>query len=395
MGEGPEARLRRWAPHAVLVVLLFAATGLLLTVLAPLRDPLLLAASLVALTYPYLFEPFERGVARFLPGLGEAGRRHVAGILSTAVLAACILAPVVLVLLAAVGSFGEIRDGVLAVASGDREGTAALVDALVRRARESRVLDLLPFSGDDLRGWLLALLGEARNFGPAFVDFLFRGTGGLLASLVLALLICSTFYARGGRMVEFLLHYTPLEDRAIAALGDRHRRIVRRLMGDVLAVSLIRGAAIGLAVWLCAGFNPVFVALVAAFFGLVPVIGAGLVWIPLAMVEWGAGERWSVAALVGACLAVHVLVSRIRRRFVSRDVEGSEWLGFVVFLGLVGGILAYGPKGLVIGPMIVVLAVLLMRYFLPLYGIGEVPEDALRGRRDPQGRTRTDTEMGD
>ena len=42
--------------------------------------------------------------------------------------------------------------------------------------------------------------------------------------------------------------------------------------------------------------------------------------------------------------------------------EQVLWLSFLLFLGIIGGILSYGPQGFVIGPMAVVLAYGLVRF---------------------------------
>ena len=47
----------------------------------------------------------------------------------------------------------------------------------------------------------------------------------------------------------------------------------------------------------------------------------------------------------------------------------SSWLSFGLFLGFIGGILTFGTKGLVIGPMAVVFTSTFTRFWLPLYGI--------------------------
>jgi predicted PurR-regulated permease PerM len=56
------------------------------------------------------------------------------------------------------------------------------------------------------------------------------------------------------------------------------------------------------------------------------------------------------------------LVSRARDGMGRRLHEQGAWLSFLLFLGIIGGILAYGPQGFVIGPMAVVLAYGLTRF---------------------------------
>jgi len=67
----------------------------------------------------------------------------------------------------------------------------------------------------------------------------------------------------------------------------------------------------------------------------------------------------SVAAL---SLLLNYLISRGRSGMGKRLHEQGAWLSFMLFLGIIGGILAYGPQGFVIGPMAVVLAYGLVRF---------------------------------
>tara|TARA_Y100001947_G_scaffold74467_1_gene62976 strand:- start:873 stop:1076 length:204 start_codon:yes stop_codon:yes gene_type:complete len=50
--------------------------------------------------------------------------------------------------------------------------------------------------------------------------------------------------------------------------------------------------------------------------------------------------------------------------------EQGAWLSFLLFLGIIGGILAYGPQGFVIGPMAIVLAYGLFRFLIDQSGDG-------------------------
>jgi predicted PurR-regulated permease PerM len=54
-----------------------------------------------------------------------------------------------------------------------------------------------------------------------------------------------------------------------------------------------------------------------------------------------------------------------------RDLDTNDsWPGFLLFLGIVGGVLSFGWTGLVVGPMAVVVLRVLLGFWLPLYGVG-------------------------
>ena len=65
--------------------------------------------------------------------------------------------------------------------------------------------------------------------------------------------------------------------------------------------------------------------------------------------------------LAGLSLVLNNGISRFRAGMGIVHQQGA-WLSFMLFLGIIGGLLSYGPQGFVIGPMAVVLAYGLIRF---------------------------------
>jgi len=320
-----------------------------------------------------LFDPLHRRLERWCPRLGETTRRQIAGIAATLLLILAIVIPIGVLLL---GIFGPqvIWDlATVLFARGEAAATAhqSIVDHLMGQIDSVRKMyPSLSLDREAIQQWLGTVLTQASDFRSYFLDWLFTGGGGLLITTVLAFLLLPNFYAQGGRGVLFLLHYTPLSKDQCQRLGTRHRQIVLRLLNDSVATALVRGMSMGLIIWLCTDLNLWLVAMVGSFISLVPVIGQAMVWLPLVALQWSIGNELPAIILGFGCLLANMLITWARRRVGRKIDDESDWLGFILFLGLVGGILTYGVKGFVIGPLIVVLTVLLARYFLPLYGIG-------------------------
>ena len=107
-------------------------------------------------------------------------------------------------------------------------------------------------------------------------------------------------------------------------------------------------------------FLPVF--FLGAFVGLVPVVGSAMVWLPLSSLVWTRGEPVTAILMAGLSLFLNYLISRVRASMGRRLHEQGAWLSFMLFLGIIGGILSYGPQGFIIGPMAVVLAYGIVRF---------------------------------
>ena len=97
-----------------------------------------------------------------------------------------------------------------------------------------------------------------------------------------------------------------------------------------------------------------------AFASLIPFVGTALIWVPAVGVLFLQG-RW-VAAVVLAVWSVAVVSSAdnvVRPLFISGRAQIST---LPVFLGLIGGLSAFGPIGLVVGPVVVALTLALLRF---------------------------------
>jgi predicted PurR-regulated permease PerM len=87
-----------------------------------------------------------------------------------------------------------------------------------------------------------------------------------------------------------------------------------------------------------------------------------MVWLPISSIIWTRGEPTIAISVALLSILLNYLISRARAGMGRRLHEQGAWLSFMLFLGIIGGILAYGPQGFVIGPMAVVLAYGLVRF---------------------------------
>jgi predicted PurR-regulated permease PerM len=87
-----------------------------------------------------------------------------------------------------------------------------------------------------------------------------------------------------------------------------------------------------------------------AFLSLLPAIGAGLVWIPVAIYLLATGAVWQGVLLIAYGVLVIGLVDNVLRPIlVGQDTKLPD---YVVLISTLGGISAFGLNGFVIGPVI-------------------------------------------
>jgi len=392
MAPDPRQQVRAWLPHILILGALVMAVWLLARVAAPLFEPVLMAAAIAILTAPVVAEPLNRFLRQRLPKLGEGLRRKLAGIGATVLIVLAALAPLLLVVASQANNLSELTDTVVGLATRKPETIEFIVEKVEAQVEEiNQHYPRLGLDSTDIGDEVRELLLETADVNKAFLNFIRAGTG-TVAQIVLALVSLAYFFIDGARLVRGLLAYSPLSDDQQRRLIQQHRRIVLRLLNDTVATAIVKGLVLGTIVYaidhlLGDGTLPFApVAIVAALITLLPLVGVTMVWLPFAGLAWSMGNRVGAVLLVITCWSSNFFLDRYRRRVNSRLEKDSDWLGFLLFVGVVGGLLTYGPKGLIIGPFAVVLVITVGRAWLPLYiddpETEDVPEPALQPAAD-------------
>ena len=168
--------------------------------------------------------------------------------------------------------------------------------------------------------------------------------------LILSVLIAFFVYRDGPALSDHLSNVTTrfAGERAKALIkltGDTTRGVVYGIFGTALAQGLLAGVgfyAVGL-------HSAVFLGMLTFFLSLIPG-GPPFVWIPVGIWLIAGGSLWrGVFVLVYGLLLISLIDNVLRPYFISR----SGRLPFLlVFLGVLGGIVAFGFIGVFLGPVL-------------------------------------------
>lgn len=352
-----------WKRRGLLLVALIFVLIPLWGTFKPLFEFILFAISLAALTYPVFYRPIYRLVQKVGSKLPSNRLSEFSAILSTLTLVLFMLSPILLLLVEASKTPQSFGNMVVSLALGEDEGRQILLESVGQRISEMRsIYPRLPIDEAKAVQFVENLLGDTRQFSGSFLEFLFKGTRGFVAELALALIALSFLYAHGGSFVQQAMKFGGFEKKEVETWFKLHQKITLRLLSDTLLTSIFRGLSLGLVAYFVGGFFFLPVFFLGSFAGLVPVVGSAMIWLPLASLVWSRGEPITALILASLSLLLNYGISRFRAGMGKRLHEQGAWLSFMLFLGIIGGLLSYGPQGFVIGPMAVVLAYGLIRF---------------------------------
>lgn len=331
------------------LLLLALVTALFLYLLQPFFGTVFWACVL-----GLLFHPLHK---RLLLLWGD--RRNLAAV---ATLAVCVVIGVVPSLFV-VGSFLQEGAGLYQrLQSGDLN-LGSYIDRIrqgfpmVQQLLETLNLDLGTLK-EQLSGAAITL---SRHLAQNAVQ-LGQGTLQFLVSIGLMLYVAFFMLRDGPRLIALLIRALPLGDARERLLFDKFAEVTRATVKGNLVVAVVQGGLGGLIFWLLGIQGALLWGVVMTLLSLIPVVGASLIWGPVAIYlfaigDWGQGLILTVfgAGVIG--LVDNVL----RPLLVGRDTKLPD---YIVLLSTLGGFVLFGMNGFVIGPLIAALFVAFWEIFI-------------------------------
>jgi|SRR5207247_2807709 len=329
----PSARIER----ATLIVLVVLSLVLLAMVIYPFASALFVAAVLAAALTPWT----ERLAARL------RGRRQLAAGIVTLGALLLLVVPIAAVALSlgkeAVAGIGYVKETM----SG--EGVRGLINDLPAPLRSlvEKVLEQIPGGEERIQELTDTQGGRA----AAALGGVLGATTQAIVQVVMMLIALFFLLIDGRALVEWLEEAAPLKRGHVRELMEEFRKVTVAVLVSTVATAGIQ-ALVALVGYLVAGVPHVmfftFVTFVMAFVPAVGAGGAGLVAAALVFFRGHTGRAVFLAAW--ALLAVG-LSDNVVKPYLIRG--GVSIHGAVVFFALLGGLAAFGPIGLLLGPLVV------------------------------------------
>lgn len=180
-----------------------------------------------------------------------------------------------------------------------------------------------------------------------------QNTFMFLLEMAVMLYLLFFFLRDGTRIAELIDKALPLTPRQKSRFIDKFGMVVRATIKGNVIVALIQGALGGLIFWALGIPSATLWGVVMAVLSLLPVVGASLVWGPVAIYFGLTGAYFEaiVLALFGA-VVISLVDNILRPILVGKDTRMPDYL---VLISTLGGLVLFGMSGFVAGPLIAVL----------------------------------------
>jgi predicted PurR-regulated permease PerM len=340
----------RFYRRAFLIATVVILGYLLLQLLEPLWSPLGWAVILTFLLYP-----LHERLTRKLKGRSAAS----AGIL-TGLTPFLIIAPLLIV----AGIFArQVATLVGYLREHQFASYAQVLEQLEKYPVVGRALSWVrtevPISAEQVQAWITHGAQSLLKAAAAVSGAEAWGLVGTLVGFFLMLFILF-FLLRDGRMMLLrAVRLVPMakqqRDKLVQYLSD--------VMGAVIyghaLTALIQGTLVGIGFAIAGLPSPLVFAVFGIIAGFVPAAGTGLVLVP-AVIYLAVAGRWGAAIFLGVWSVLIGLSDNFLRPYLTR--QRAEVSTLTVFVGVIGGVSAFGFIGSLLGPVLLALIVALLRF---------------------------------
>ncbi|MEP6547593.1 MAG: AI-2E family transporter [Gammaproteobacteria bacterium] len=215
-------------------------------------------------------------------------------------------------------------------------------------------------SAEQIQSWLIAgtreVLKRAASVGGGF----FLGALGSLLGFAIMLFLLFFFLRDGDAMLLRARRLIPLDEIRKERLFRQLGGVTRAIVIGTCVTAFVQGVLVGIGFTIAGLPSPVVFGVLAALLAMLPVGGTALVWGPAVIWLFFDG-RWGygIFLLVWGLLLVGTLDNVLRPLLISGRARISA---LAVFIGVLGGIPAFGAIGLIAGPVVLSLAQALIEF---------------------------------
>lgn len=193
------------------------------------------------------------------------------------------------------------------------------------------------------------------------------GTFNVFISLGILLFLLYYMLKSPKQLKESLLEYIPLSNKNLMTLGKEIDSVVRSNAIAIPLVALAQGVIALIGFYIFGVDNPLFWFVIVTIGSMIPFIGTFIGIFPVFVLSLASGEDFQAWGILLYGILVVGMTDNIIRLFVLKQLDSTHPL--ITLIGVLIGIPLFGFVGLIFGPLIINLFLIIVKIYKQQYGI--------------------------
>jgi predicted PurR-regulated permease PerM len=259
----------------------------------------------------------------------------------------CVVAPIYFLVWLLVGRIQEINV--------DISQLVATVQHFIALVEEKTGYDLLSMSN----------IETATTYATKVLQFIIGQISGLIITTVVMIFLLYFMLIGRQTMERYVYDLLPFDGKNRQMVLGEIRQMVRSNAIGIPLLAVIQGTIAIVGYWAAGVPSPFLFGVVTAFATIVPILGTGLVWVPLVVYLALTGNWVAAVGLATYCVIIVTNVDNVIRFLLQKKLADTHPL--ITVFGVILGLQFFGFWGVIFGPLLISLFFLLANIFKKEY----------------------------
>ncbi|MFH1915826.1 MAG: AI-2E family transporter [Nanoarchaeota archaeon] len=193
--------------------------------------------------------------------------------------------------------------------------------------------------------------------GPSFIS----DVGDIILGLFVMFMVMFYMFRGGRQFFTELRELIPLKRHHKIKLFSEIESMLHAVIYGQILIAIVQGVLLGIGLFVAGVPNAYFWTFVSIIICFIPYIGTPIIFVPASLYLFLSGHT---GAAIGLLIYGFVIVTNIdniiRPRIIGKRAKVHPLL---VLLGVIGGLKLFGFIGLIIGPLVLSLVVVFLRFY--------------------------------
>lgn len=198
-------------------------------------------------------------------------------------------------------------------------------------------------------------------FKKSASEFIFSIPMKIISLFVIVIVMYYSFIDGKNFLIKIKDHL-PLKEEYKEKILERFKKLIDATIYGVIVVGLVQGAVGTVGLFIFDIPSPLLWGAVMTILAMLPLVGAGWVWLPASLLKIASGDTFNgFGLMLYGFLIVSTIDNLIKPHLISKRAKTHP---IVILLGILGGIKLFGLMGIFIGPIILTIFLLFLEIYI-------------------------------
>ena len=208
-------------------------------------------------------------------------------------------------------------------------------------------------------------IAQIQGFATGMVSNILNVGLSLFSSIAMMYFFLYFLLISVGRLEATIILYLPFEKRKILLFGSELKAQTFSNAIGVPLIAVIQGLSAFVAYYIAGVPEAALWGILTGFASIIPIIGTGIIWVPVCIYLFGAGYTWQGFAVLAWSAIVMGSADNVIRFMLAKRMADVHPV--ITVLGVIMGLNYMGVPGLIFGPLLISYFVILIKIYYSTY----------------------------